>query len=105
MPGELVRRVGETPPDSTVVVGLMRGKTSIKVKARLARSPGFTREHRVILGGGAGPPQLGVQIHALNDGMAGYFGVAGDEGASSLMKDFERDSGTAPAWVEERISI
>jgi predicted metalloprotease with PDZ domain len=86
-PDDLVGRVRETPPDSTVTVGLMRGKTPVQVKVKLAKVPSFNQVHKLILTDGEGHPRLGVQIHALTDDLSGYFGVPADEGVLILEVD------------------
>jgi S1-C subfamily serine protease len=88
-PADLIRRVRATPPDSTVTIGLVRDKAAVQAKATIGKVPRADREHRVIVSGigGGNRPRLGVQIHALNDDLSGYFGVPADEGALILEVD------------------
>jgi len=88
-PADLIRQVRETPPDSTVTASLVRGKAAVQVKVTVAKDPRIDREHKMIVSrfGDGDRPRLGVQIHALNDGLAEYFGVPADEGALILEVD------------------
>jgi len=90
-PADLIKRVRETGPDSTVTVGLIRGKAAVQMKVTLKAVPRTGREHKVIVSKFGERPRLGVQIHGLNDDLAGYFGVPADEGALIL----EVDEGSA----------
>jgi predicted metalloprotease with PDZ domain len=86
-PADLIRRVRATSPDSTVSVGLVRGKAKVLAAVKIVKVPKIEREHKVIMREIGMRPRLGVRIHGLNDDLSGYFGVPADEGVLILEVD------------------
>jgi predicted metalloprotease with PDZ domain len=101
-PDHLVEAVREVKPKSTVMVTLMREKKRMDLDVVVGRyrssavySWGGDGEHFSVLAGGGA--YLGVELHSLNQNLAGYFGVDEDDGA--LILDVEEESPAAEAGM------
>ena len=100
-PDNLVDAVRQTKPKSTVKVTCMRDgkRMDLDVTVGKLRTPPFFSwgdgDHFIMRGRGA---YLGVQLHGMNEDLAGYFNVQEDGGA--LVLDVEEDSPASEAGIK-----
>jgi len=82
--GDLITRVRESAPDTTVQIKLVRKGLVKEMAVKVGKRESGWGERRIRLKDGGNKAWLGVRLHGLNDDLAGYFRVNPDEGALIL---------------------
>ncbi len=97
-PADLRIRVGDSKPDTTVNVQLVRNKVVTEVAVKIGRIEIESADRKIRITKTEGSVWLGVKLHALGDDLAGYFKVKPDEGA--LILEVEKRSPAEKAGLK-----
>ena len=82
--GDLIVRVRESAPDTTVRIKLVRKGLVKEMAVKIGKPESGWGDRRIQVLASGNRAWLGVRLHELNDDLAGYFRVNPDEGALIL---------------------